>query len=215
MNKNKITLMLVGVLVVACGVAGRVSLKNIAIDKFVPSVSPVSCISMGEREAGKIQDKYPVHLYYATKENKLKLVVRYIPMSDAKKNIGELATIIMEELIRTPKEKDLHTVVPKGTTLRNPVKVEDSVATIDLSKEFLDNHKGGLEQETLTIFAIVNSVTELKDIQSVRFRVNGKTLKEYKGNFRFDKDFPRYKVKNIMISPTNVAKNTTSINTWT
>ena len=204
MNKNKITFILVGVLVVACGVAGRISFKNIAINKFVPMVSPVSCISMGERDASKIQDKYPVHFYYATKDNKLKLVIRYIPISDAKKDIGSVATIIMKELIQTPKEEDLHTVVPKGTTLRKPVEVLDNVATIDLSEEFLNNHKGGLEQETLTIFAIVNSMTELPDIHKVRFRVNGKTLKEYKGNFRFDKEFPRFKAKNKIITPTNV-----------
>jgi len=197
MKKNKIALMIMGVLVVVCSVAGRVSFKSIVVDKFVPSINPVSCISMGERDASKIQDKYPVHLYYATKDNKLKLVVRYISLHDAKKDISEVATIIMEELIKPPKEEGLLSVVPKGTILKKPVQVVDNVAIVDLSREFLKNHKGGLEQETITLFAIVNSLTELKDIHKVRFLINGRTLKEYKGNFRFDKDFPRCKTKVI------------------
>lgn len=197
MKKNKITLTIIGVLVVVCGIAGRISFRNIAVNKFVPNISPVSCISMGERDASKIQDKYPVHLYYATKENKLKLVVRYISLSDAKKDISDVATIIMKELMQPPKEEGLHTVVPKGTTLKKPVQVVNDVAIVDLSREFLNNHAGGLEQETLTLFAIVNSLTELKDIHKVRFLVNGKSLKEYKGNFRFDKDFPRCRTKII------------------
>ena len=201
MNKNRFKLSIVAMLVVMCGVAGHVSLKNIAIDKFAVGVNPVSCISMGERDASKIQDKYPLHLYYATKDNKLKLVVRYISMNEAKKDLSEVATIIMKELIRTPKEEDLHTVIPKGTKLKRPVKVLDNVATVDLSEEFLNNHKVGLEQEKLTLFSIVNSMTELPDIHKVRFLVNGKTLKEYKGNFRLDKDFPRS--KNIIIPPTS------------
>ncbi|MBP5426775.1 MAG: GerMN domain-containing protein [Clostridiales bacterium] len=203
MNKNKITLALVGALIGICGIAGHISLKDISISEFEPQISPVSCAFMGEAEAKRIQDKIPVHLYYATKDNKLKLVVRYVTVEEAQKDIGNFATIIMEELIREPKEKELRGVIPKGTKLEKPVQVKNNIAIVDLSEEFVKNHKGGIEEEKLTIFSIVNSMTELKDINKVRFKVNGKTLKDYKGNFRFDKDFKRFKSETPGITPTN------------
>ena len=116
--------------------------------------------------------------------------MRYI--SSTQQDINEIATIIVKELMKNPKECGLYNVIPYGTTLRKPVKVQNNTAYVDLSEEFIKNHKGGKEGEKITIFAIVNSLTELKDINRVNFKINGKSLKEYKGNFRFDKDFPRY-----------------------
>ena len=60
-----------------------------------------------------------------------------------------------------------------------------------MTKEFVDNHPGGKEAEEMTIFSIVNTLTELKDIETVKFLINGKEQKEFKGNFRFDNEFPR------------------------
>ena len=190
MSKNKITIILIAVLFGVCGFAGFESLKNVSINEIAEKVYPVSCTVINEEEAKKIQNKVPIHLYYATKQNKLKLVVRYI--SNTKQDINEIATIIVEELMKAPKEQGLYNVIPNGTKLRKPVKVKDNIAYVDLSEEFIKNHKGGKEGERVTIFAIVNSLTELKDINRVNFRINGKILREYKGNFRFDKDFPRF-----------------------
>lgn len=190
MRKSRVTVVLVIIIVSVCGLAGCGSLKNITINDVAEKIYPVSCTVISEEEAKKIQDKVPIHLYYATKQNKLKLVVRYIPNTN--QDINKIATIVIEELMKSPKERELYNVIPKGTKLRKPVRVQDNVAYVDLSEEFINNHKGGKEGEEMTIFAIVNSLTELKDISRVSFKINGKVLKEYKGNFRFDKEFPRY-----------------------
>ncbi len=193
MNRNKITIILIIILLSVCGLAGCGSFKNISINDIAEKVYPVSCTVISEEDAKKIQDKVPIHLYYATKQNKLKLVVRYI--SNEQQDIDKIATIVMEELMKNPKEVGLYNVIPQGTKLRKPVKVQNNVAYVDLSEEFVKNHKGGKDGEKATIFAIVNSLTELKDINKVKFKINGKVQKEYKGNFRFDKDFPRYTQK--------------------
>ena len=58
---------------------------------------------------------------------------------------------------------------------------------IDLSKEFIDNHEGGEEAENLTIYSIVNTLTELNEVASVKILINGRedqSFNDNKINFR-------------------------------
>lgn len=170
-----------------CGVLQKIGLQKNDNDEL----APVSSIVMNEDEAKKLTDKVPIHLYFANEDNtKLRLEIRYIPVSEAKKSPSNLASVIVKELIAGPKS-ELKATIPAGTQLRSPVKIEAGVATVDLTKEFQDKHPGGKAAEQMTIFSIVNSLTELKEIQKVRFLINGKRQKEFKGNFQFDAPFPR------------------------
>ena len=201
MKRDKITVILIITLVGMCILAGCESLKNVTLNDISNKVYPVSCIAMNEEQAKKIQGKMPIHLYYADNQNKLKMVIRYIDITSNKGDINNVATIIIEELMKKPQEGGLRTVIPNGTKLKMPVEVKNNVAYVNFSEEFINNHKGGKIEEQLTIFSIVNSLTELKDIHRVRFKINGKTLKEYKGNFKFDRDFPKgvSKISNIQM----------------
>jgi germination protein M len=172
-----------------CGVLRKLGLLKNDNDES----RPASSIVMGEDEARKLTDKVPVQLYFANEDNtKLRLEIRYIPMSEAKKSTGNLASIIVKELINGPGPNSrLKPTIPAGTQLRAPVEVNAGVATVDFTKDFIDKHPGGKAAEQITIFSIVNSLTELKDIQKVKFLINGKPSKEFKGNFQFDAPFPR------------------------
>jgi len=161
------------------------------LDRTSDETSPVSSIEIGQEEAEVLSTKVPVHLYFANEANtKLVLEVRHISAEDARKKTSELAKIIVEELIKGPVTSGLKATIPEGTKLRS-VKVKDGTATVDFSKEFKTAHPGGVDAEKMTIYSIVNSLTELKDIQYVKFTIAGKTEKEYLGGFRFDQPFPR------------------------
>ncbi|MCX7748630.1 MAG: GerMN domain-containing protein [Clostridia bacterium] len=155
--------------------------------------APVSSIAMGEEDASKISDKVPIHLYFANDDNtKLKLEVRYVPLSEAKKSVNNLASIVVNELIKGPSgNTGFKPTIPEGTKLRSPINIKAGIATVDFSKDFLEKHPGGKNMEQLTIYSVANSLTELKEIHKVKFLINGKTQKEYKGNFQFDTPFPR------------------------
>jgi Spore germination protein len=172
-----------------CGLLQKLGLQKGAEDEL----HPVSSIVMGEDEAKKLTDKAPVRLYFANEDNtKLMLEIKYIPVSDIKQSTGHLASVIVNELINGPtKDSGNKAVIPTGTKLRSTVVVKDGVATVDLSKEFKSKHPGGKDAEKMTIFSIVNSLTELKDIQKVKFTIVGKTEKEYMGNYQFDVPFTR------------------------
>jgi len=170
-----------------CNVLQKIGLQKSDSDEL----QPASSIVMGEEEAEKLSGKVPIRLYFANEDNtKLKLEIRYIPVSEAKKSVNNLAATIVNELINGPKSSNLKATIPKGTKLKPPVAIKSGVATVNLSKEFVDKHPGGKEAEQLTIYSIVNSLTQIKDIQKVKFLINGDTREVYKGDFKFDVPFP-------------------------
>lgn len=171
-----------------CGVLQKLGLQKNDNDEL----HPVSSIVMNEDEAKKLTDKVPIHLYFANAENtKLKLEVRYIPLSEAKKTTTSLAATIVNELIKGPGgTSGLKATIPEGTKLRS-INIKGNVATVDFSKEFKDKHTGGEAAERMTLFSVVNSLTELKEIEKVKFTINGKLQSEFKGSFKLDAPFPR------------------------
>ncbi len=153
---------------------------------------PVSSILLSEEDAQKLNEKLQVHLYFSDQDGtRLVREIRYVDMNEAKQGTEQLASILVKELVKGPSESTLKATIPEGAALRSPVEVESRTAVVDMTKEFVDNHPGGKEAEEMTIFSIVNTLTELKDIEKVKFLINGKTQNEFKGSFRFDNDFPR------------------------
>lgn len=156
-------------------------------------LQPASSIIMGEEEAQAISDKVPIHLYFTNADNKkLVLEVRYITLEEAKKSTASVASLVVKELISGPsKTSGLIKTIPDGTKLVNSVSVSSGVATVNLSKEFISNHPGGKDASAVTIYSVVNSLTELKDISKVKFTIDGKAQADFKDAFKFNSPFPR------------------------
>ena len=125
-----------------------------------------------------------VTLYYQNKETKALMPEgRSI---DAKELLTDPYTTLMNLLIETPKNEKLQTAIPTGTRVLK-AELKGDMIWLDLSKEFIDNHSGGQEAENTTIYAIVNTLTELKEVNSVKILINGKenqSLKDEKINFK-------------------------------
>lgn len=92
-------------------------------------------------------------------------------------------------LIQGPKSDKLETTIPEGTKVNN-VELKGDVVYVDLSAEFINNHKGGSQQESKTVYSIVNTLTELNEVNSVRILIDGEENKcftdnqmNFKGNF--------------------------------
>jgi len=184
-----IIVMLVAILLISgCMKANDKALKQLEEDEL----RPVSSIVLTEEEARRLNEKLPVTLYFSNQDGtRLVNEIRYISMEDAKQGTEKLASVLVKELINGPASSELKPTIPEGTSLRSPVKIEGRTAIVDMTKEFVDNHPGGKEAEEMTIYSVVNTLTELKDIETVKFLINGKEQKEFKGNFRLDNAFPR------------------------
>ena len=63
---------------------------------------------------------------------------------------------------------------------------------IDFSEDFIKNHKNGEKEEKITINSIVNTVTELTEINGVKIIINGEENKSFiDEKVKFDKVFYR------------------------
>lgn len=86
--------------------------------------------------------------------------------------INEPYKEIMNWLMKGPQSSNLNAIIPEGTVMHD-IKIEKSCAIINLSNEFL-NYKTE-ENKFKIINSIVNTLTNLKEINSVKFLINGET----------------------------------------
>ena len=85
---------------------------------------------------------------------------------------------VVEELLRGPNSSELRSVIPAGTSLRS-CSTTDGVCTVDLSREFYDNRPRTALGERLVLYAIIDSLTALPGVDSVRFLLEGEPIGEY------------------------------------
>ena len=126
------------------------------------------------------EDTYPpritINIYFAsTGEEKIlaseeRTVVAGSP--------GNALNNAMGELLEGPGKSYHFPVIPAGTKLLG-AKAYDGVAEIDLSSEFLENSLDSRILDEYIIYSIVNTVTEIQDINGVIFFIEGKRIKMY------------------------------------
>ena len=93
-----------------------------------------------------------------------------IKIVDANILINEPYKEIINWLIKGPQSSNLKKIIPEGTALHN-VEIDKSCAIINFSNEFLNYETE--ENKFKIINSIVNSLTNLKEIDSVKFLING------------------------------------------
>ena len=149
-------------------------IKNEEIE-FNPSIEPYR------------KDSIKVKLYFSD-ENAMGLCEEERDIEVSEKQSVEMR--IVEELINGPKNESLVKDIPEETKI-NDIKTENGICYVDLSKEFISQHNGGSTGELLTIYAIVNSLTELDYVKQVQFLIDGVKETSLAGHVDFSKTFER------------------------
>ena len=80
--------------------------------------------------------------------------------------------VIVDEIIKGPTISGNISVIPAGVKVLS-VETKNRVCFVNLSKDFIDRFTGGSSGEVLTIYSIVNSLTELDTVSSVQFLIEG------------------------------------------
>lgn len=75
-------------------------------------------------------------------------------------------------LLLNPTLPSVESPFPEGCEVYS-VKVDNGICTLDVSGEFVSNAIHKKKQETFLLFSIVNTLTELPDIEKVKFLVEG------------------------------------------
>lgn len=110
---------------------------------------------------------------------------------DVKELIDDPYKEILQMLCNGPKSENMKKTIPDGTKINKILKDGENLI-IDFSKEFIENHQGGEREEKYTIDSIVNSLTELTEINGIKILIDGEENKSFKDEFiKFDKIFTR------------------------
>jgi len=136
---------------------------------------------------GISQEKIQIVLYFASpKDSHLVKETRFIP-----KETG-LARATLRELLAGPGAgSKLKNPIPKGTRLLDLNIKPDGLAIVDFSRELKTNHPGGSGGEALTIYAIVNTLTQFESINQVQILVEGERLESLAGHVDIAKPLER------------------------
>ena len=79
------------------------------------------------------------------------------------------------ELLKVPIDNKLIPLIPDTTKIYS-VEVEEGVAKIDMSSNFVDDRFDSDTVDILLVYSIVNTLTEFPDINSVSFYIEGEKL---------------------------------------
>jgi spore germination protein GerM len=124
--------------------------------------------------------KIKARLYYVADDGtRLTAVEREVAYGDG---TAEQARQIIEAQI-APVAEPLVSAVPPGTMLRSVFVTDRGEAYVDLSREASAAHGGGTLDELLTVYTIVNALTEnLPAVTSVQLLVGGKEVDTLAGH---------------------------------
>ncbi len=143
-------------------------------------------------------DVYTVNLYFANADfDGLQADSETISLSPD----TTLEYTVISRLLSPSSSGKLKSAVPDGTRL-NDVYVSEGMCVVDLSREFVDNVIHDELHEGIAIYSIVNTMTELPMIDSVKILVDGKDTNGY-----IHYKLSRPLTNNSKLFPTQTAEN--------
>lgn len=173
MKKKKKKLIIFIITIILVIIVGGYIYKNVSIEKSnedeYQDYTPQEEITEEQMRQTK------VILYFENSETgELEPEIKVI---DAKNLIENPYKELINLLVKGPQSSNLKKLIPEGTIVHD-VTVENSCAKINLSQEFLNYENE--EQKLKVINSIVNTLTNLKEITSVKFLINGEECEEIK-----------------------------------
>ena len=156
-------------------------------DLIAPSGKPYGLLkSYNIQEINRDLNKQVITLYFPDEQ-----AMYVVPEQREVSKDKPIAEIIVEELMKGPKTPGLEpTTIPHGARLLS-VEIKDKTAYVNFSSELVEKHVGGSTGEMMTILPIVNSLTEIPEVEKVQFLVEGKKVKTLAGHITFDEAFER------------------------
>ena len=92
----------------------------------------------------------------------------------------------VEELISGPTAKEASITIPEGVELLG-LEIEAGRAEVDFSQEIVDDHWGGSAGEMMTVYSIVNTLTQFSEIDEVLILVEGEVRESLAGHLDLSK----------------------------
>jgi germination protein M len=98
-----------------------------------------------------------------------------------KKGSEPVEFLLITELLKGPQESGMIKTLPPEAKLLD-VRVAEGTAFINFSRELQTRHWGGSAGELLTVYSVVNTITELPTVQRVQFLIEGDKMESLAGH---------------------------------
>ncbi|MBS4026761.1 MAG: GerMN domain-containing protein [Clostridia bacterium] len=142
------------------------------------------------------QEKFTAKVYFSDQD-----AMFLVPEEQkiAKDNRSQ-AELLVDRLIAGPTETGHGSVIPEGTKLLS-LEIVEGIAYVNFSREVKTNHWGGSAGENMTIYSVVNTLTQLPEVDRVQFLIDGEKEESIWGHsytmepFEFNKELvdPRHR----------------------
>jgi len=136
-----------------------------------------------QRDGGEvIEGTNEVKLYYSTKDA-MYLEAEIRKIEDLSNKYKET----IKELISGPKSSELSHTIPEGVEILD-IKIEGSRALLNFNQALVDNHWGGSTGEIMTVYSIVNTITQFPEIKAARILIEGREIETLAGHLDLSTD---------------------------
>lgn len=95
---------------------------------------------------------------------------------------------LVEELFSPPEDDRVISPMPGEAQIKS-VRISNGICYVDMNEAFKSKHYGGSTGEKLTVYSIVNTLTEQHGISRVQFLIEGEKEAAFKGHLAFDQLF--------------------------
>lgn len=131
-----------------------------------------------------------ISLYFINKETgEIEVESRLI---DAKKLLINPYNELVNLWILGPNSEKLKTGCSSEVKI-NCIELVENCAVVDLSKNFIDEYNGEKDSELKVVYCLVNTLTELTEVDSVKFLIDGQE-NQYLGSVNLSEKY--YRVNN-------------------
>jgi germination protein M len=140
------------------------------------------------REPGTTLDEpRVVDLYFADADGRrLALEAREVMARSVEESIHQSVS----ELLAGPQKENLSPTLPEGVGVRS-VYYKDGIAYVDLTSNISSTHPGGSWAELLTVYSIINTITEnFSEVTRVQILIGGREHETLAGHVDISRPLP-------------------------
>lgn len=167
--------------VIVAGLAAGLAIVYFVLPHWLTTpVAPATTATAPAVPAGADARRLVATLYYVSNDgSSLVGVTREVPFGGTPAE--QARSIVTAELAPAPPGSV--SAIPAGVALRNLFITARGDAYVDLSREIITGHPGGSLNESLTVYALVNALTEnVREITTVQLIVEGKQVDTLAGH---------------------------------
>ncbi len=122
------------------------------------------------------EDEFEVVIYFSDSQAMNLISEKRIIAND-----NNLYIKTIKELIKGPKKDELNKTLPEETEILE-INIENGVCYANFNQTLQTGHWGGSTGERMTVYSIVNSLTQFEDIEKVQILIAGEEIETLAGH---------------------------------